>query len=239
MPRKTSYQHPNLYNAGSYGPVLDLEKGEFVTPSPKAVHPIYKIYEDFEEYFDDLREFGKVRRALKIPEFTYVAANFCSRTYPAFDMIRLVSWAREFYEVRWWVNNISASMLICIADTDLTEKAGWDFYTKARELDTYKTLHSPSWWEFCHHGVQIPADWKLEVNHLTPPLVKATSPDGKLGMIEEGAYADIILVDGNPLKDLSVIGASPKMFGVPPRPTSSVDTIPFVMKDGKIYKNNL
>ena len=62
---------------------------------------------------------------------------------------------------------------------------------------------------------------------------------GKLGVIEEGAYADIILVDGNPLKDLSVIGASPKMFGVPPRPTSSVDTIPLVMKDGKIYKNTL
>lgn len=64
-------------------------------------------------------------------------------------------------------------------------------------------------------------------------------PEGKLGVIEEGAYADIILVDGNPLKDLSVIGAAPKMFGVPPRPTASVDTIPFVMKDGKIYKNTL
>ena len=64
-------------------------------------------------------------------------------------------------------------------------------------------------------------------------------PEGKLGVIEEGAYADIILVDGNPLEDLSVIGASPKMFGVAPRPTSSVDTIPLVMKDGKIYKNTL
>ena len=64
-------------------------------------------------------------------------------------------------------------------------------------------------------------------------------PEAKLGVIEEGAYADIILVDGNPLEDLSLIGASPKMFGVPPRPTSSVDTIPLVMKDGKIYKNTL
>ncbi len=64
-------------------------------------------------------------------------------------------------------------------------------------------------------------------------------PNGKLGVIEEGAYADIILVDGNPLEDLAVIGASPKMFGSEPRPTPSVDTIPFVMKDGKIYKNTL
>lgn len=64
-------------------------------------------------------------------------------------------------------------------------------------------------------------------------------PDGKLGVIEEGAYADIILVDGNPLEDLSVVGASKAMFGVEPRPTPSVDTIPFVMKDGKVYKNTM
>ncbi|UCH73344.1 MAG: hypothetical protein JSU82_13465, partial [Rhodospirillales bacterium] len=64
-------------------------------------------------------------------------------------------------------------------------------------------------------------------------------PKAKLGVIEEGAYADIILVDGNPLEDLSVIGASPSMFGAEPRPTPSVDTIPLVMKDGRIYKNTL
>ncbi len=64
-------------------------------------------------------------------------------------------------------------------------------------------------------------------------------PEGKLGVIEEGAYADIILVDGNPLEDLSVLGASPSMFESKPRSTSSVDTIPFVMKDGEIYKNTL
>ena len=64
-------------------------------------------------------------------------------------------------------------------------------------------------------------------------------PDAKLGVIEDGAYADIILVDGNPLEDLSLVGASSSMFGGKPRPTPSVDTIPLVMKDGKIYKNTL
>lgn len=64
-------------------------------------------------------------------------------------------------------------------------------------------------------------------------------PAAKLGVIEKGAYADIILVDGNPLKDLSVIGAVPSMFKSKPRSTASVKTIPFVMKDGKIYKNTL
>ena len=61
---------------------------------------------------------------------------------------------------------------------------------------------------------------------------------GKLGVIEEGAYADILLVDGNPIEDISLLGAAPKMFGKP-RDTIHIETIPFVMKDGKIYRNSL
>lgn len=49
---------------------------------------------------------------------------------------------------------------------------------------------------------------------------------GKLGVVEEGALADLILVDGNPLKDLSLIAKPDKKFLV-------------IMKDGKIYKNTL
>lgn len=61
----------------------------------------------------------------------------------------------------------------------------------------------------------------------------------KFGVIEVGAYADLILVDGNPLEDLSVIGAIPSMFKTKPRESSSVDSIPFVMKSGIVYKNAL
>jgi imidazolonepropionase-like amidohydrolase len=46
--------------------------------------------------------------------------------------------------------------------------------------------------------------------------------DGTLGTIAEGGYADIILVDGNPLEDITVLDRK------------SVD---FVMKDGLVYKN--
>lgn len=49
---------------------------------------------------------------------------------------------------------------------------------------------------------------------------------GPLGVIEEGAYADIILVDGNPMNDVSILGSNGK-------------SIPLVMKDGKIYKNTM
>jgi imidazolonepropionase-like amidohydrolase len=49
---------------------------------------------------------------------------------------------------------------------------------------------------------------------------------GKLGVIEEGAYADMILVDGNPLKDINVMVDYAKNFVL-------------IMKDGVIYKNSL
>ncbi|ELV8767404.1 hypothetical protein QNE34_003336 [Vibrio vulnificus] len=50
--------------------------------------------------------------------------------------------------------------------------------------------------------------------------------EGKLGVIAGGAYADIILVDGNPLDDVLILGDNAK-------------NIPLIMKDGKIYKNTL
>jgi imidazolonepropionase-like amidohydrolase len=61
----------------------------------------------------------------------------------------------------------------------------------------------------------------------------------KLGVIEPGAYADIILVDGNPLEDITVLGARPKMFADEPRVIEGFVTMPFIMKDGKVYKNDL
>ena len=83
-------------------------------------------------------------------------------------------------------------------------------------------------------------------------LVSATSTGGelaqltgkrnpypeRLGVIEKGAYADILLVDGNPLEDLSVLGANPKWFDAEPR-ERGIETIRVIMKDGKIYKNTL
>ena len=49
---------------------------------------------------------------------------------------------------------------------------------------------------------------------------------GKLGVVEEGALADLLLVDGNPLANIMLITDPAKNFLV-------------IMKDGKIYKNTL
>ena len=43
---------------------------------------------------------------------------------------------------------------------------------------------------------------------------------GQLGVIAPGAYADIVAVSGDPVKDISELGR-----------------VKFVMKDGKTYKN--
>jgi len=70
-------------------------------------------------------------------------------------------------------------------------------------------------------------------------LTGQTNPyPGTLGVIEEGAYADILLVDGNPLEDLAAIGADSGWFDAEPR-TQNVESIRIIMKDGKIYKNTL
>jgi imidazolonepropionase-like amidohydrolase len=49
---------------------------------------------------------------------------------------------------------------------------------------------------------------------------------GKLGTIEEGALADILLVDGDPLTDPGIL-------------TDPEKNLALIMKDGKIYKNSL
>ena len=48
---------------------------------------------------------------------------------------------------------------------------------------------------------------------------------GKIGVVEQGALADLLLVEGNPLETISLV-ADPASFKI-------------IMKDGKIYKNTL
>jgi imidazolonepropionase-like amidohydrolase len=49
---------------------------------------------------------------------------------------------------------------------------------------------------------------------------------GKLGVIEEGAFADLLVVDGNPIDDIQLVA----------RPDR---TLMIIMKDGTIHKNTL
>jgi imidazolonepropionase-like amidohydrolase len=49
--------------------------------------------------------------------------------------------------------------------------------------------------------------------------------EGDLGVVKEGAYADLLIVDGDPLEDLKAV--------------TDQDNLRIIMKDGKIYKNTL
>jgi imidazolonepropionase-like amidohydrolase len=50
--------------------------------------------------------------------------------------------------------------------------------------------------------------------------------DGRLGVIAEGALADLLVWDGDPETDLSWLG-------------NPEDTLRLIMKDGKVHKNTL
>ncbi|WP_447751268.1 amidohydrolase family protein [Sphingopyxis fribergensis] len=49
--------------------------------------------------------------------------------------------------------------------------------------------------------------------------------EGRLGVIAPGAYADILLVDGDPMKDVTILGQDGRNF-------------PIIMKAGEFHKNS-
>lgn len=49
--------------------------------------------------------------------------------------------------------------------------------------------------------------------------------EGKLGQIVEGAYANLLIIDGNPQEGVACV--------------ANTETQKLIMKDGKVYKNSL
>jgi imidazolonepropionase-like amidohydrolase len=62
---------------------------------------------------------------------------------------------------------------------------------------------------------------------------------GKLGVVEVDAVADLLLVDGNPLEDISVIGGREVWYAQPDPATSPIETLKVTMKEGVVYKDTL
>ncbi len=73
-----------------------------------------------------------------------------------------------------------------------------------------------------------PAETLKLVTHDNAELLALSGPrnpyPGRLGVVAEGALADLLLVDGDPIANLSLIADPAKNFLV-------------IVKDGKIYKN--
>ena len=75
-----------------------------------------------------------------------------------------------------------------------------------------------------------PAQVLLMATGTNAELLQLSGPrnpyPGRLGVVQEGALADLLLVDGNPLADINLVADPGKNFLV-------------IMKDGKVYKNSV
>ena len=93
---------------------------------------------------------------------------------------------------------------------------------EAHELQAFELTNRLEWF--------TPAEILKQATANNAELLSMSGPrnpyPGKLGVIEEGALADILLVDGNPLEDLT-------LFNDPEK------NLLLIMKDGKIYKNTI
>lgn len=83
------------------------------------------------------------------------------------------------------------------------DRQGIEFALRAEVLDSYDILIS---------ATSVAAEILME--------------EGRLGVIAPGAHADILLVDGNPMQDIAILGQQGRSF-------------PVIMKAGEFHKNSL
>ena len=87
--------------------------------------------------------------------------------------------------------------------------------------DLLGSLHVRQSTEFTLRAKVLPAiDVLRSACVVNAELLRQT---GKLGCIRQGAFADLLVLDGNPLEDMSVLG-------------SGGDRIPVIMKEGRFHK---
>ena len=90
--------------------------------------------------------------------------------------------------------------------------------------DLLGTLHTRQSTEFTLRAKVLPAiDVLRSACAVNAELMGQT---GKLGCIREGAYADLLVLDGNPLEDMSVLG-------------SGGDRVVIIMQDGRLHKRTV
>jgi len=96
-----------------------------------------------------------------------------------------------------------------MVETD--DKMNLEFRYFADAIGNYRTLRM---------ATSVAGEMNLMTGRMNPYT------DGPLGVIEVGAYADILLIDGNPLLDIELM-------------TDPEANFDLIMKDGVIYKNAL
>ena len=111
------------------------------------------------------------------------------------------------------------------------KKIGFDRIAFGTDIITDLEMLERANEEFVHRAKWFtPVEILRQATSKSAELLSLSGPrnpyPGKLGVIEEGAYADLLLINGNPLEDISIL-------------TRPEENLPLIMKDGKIYKNTL
>jgi imidazolonepropionase-like amidohydrolase len=90
--------------------------------------------------------------------------------------------------------------------------------------DLFADMHDQQLQEFVIRSqVQPPADLIRSATSTAAELLRMA---GQVGVVAPGAFADLLVVDGNPLEDIRVL-------------TTPERTLKLIMKNGQIYKNEL
>jgi imidazolonepropionase-like amidohydrolase len=90
--------------------------------------------------------------------------------------------------------------------------------------DLFADMHDHQLDEFIIRSeVQPPADLFRAATSTAARLLQL---EGLLGVVAPGKYADLLVIDGNPLEDIRV-------------QTTPSQTLRLIMKEGQIYKNEL
>ena len=90
--------------------------------------------------------------------------------------------------------------------------------------DLFADMHDQQLHEFIIRSeIQPPAD---VIRSATVVAARLLRREGQLGVVAPGALADLLVIDGNPLTDISVL-------------TTPERTLMLIMKGGRIFKNEL
>jgi imidazolonepropionase-like amidohydrolase len=108
-----------------------------------------------------------------------------------------------------------------IGALEMTHKAGIPI---VYGTDLFADMHGQQLQEFIIRSeVQPTADL---IRSATTTAARLLHREGELGVVAPGAYADLLVIDGNPLDDIRVL-------------TTPDQTLKLIMKEGVIYKNEL
>lgn len=168
LPRDPGVRHTGIMN---------LDTGEFEVYQGDTKR-WGEITQDFDAFRSKLRRSEEWRRRLGIPDRTYHAFGFPRWGYNLDHIRNLVEWARGHnIELRIWVNEQSALLLLVFADPDMSEGTGWQLYQYVKQnASSYKSYGLSNWFEFCQFGTPVFSDWPIIERS---DLLFVSSPDGK------------------------------------------------------------